>query len=190
MILGRRNACIVIATLLAADGRAALAQDVSLPQRWQTGDEPPEIEGIHLGDRRERVAAVLGKPDPSLFPDDPDADPQILVYRGGALMIAIAKADGVMRIMLNRPEGGALAGIRVGDRLGALLRSWGEPTVSRGSLGRYEMCAWSIAVRADLGAQKVLKLMLARTSSQPVIPPPAPPVTDAVPAETAPQPSP
>jgi hypothetical protein len=168
MILGRRNAlCLAIATLLGTGRHAARAQGARLPDRWHVGDPPPEVEGIRLGDTRERVVAVLGAPEPNLLPDDPAADLQTLRYRHGALMVAISRTDGVARILLNRPEGGALAGIHVGDRLGALLVSWGEPTTSTSKLGRYEMGAWTITVRADLGAQAVLKLMLARTPSQP-----------------------
>jgi hypothetical protein len=185
----RRRALLwlAIATILAPSPRAARAQGAALRQRWHPGDEPPDVEGIHLGDTRERVLAVLGAPDPSPIPDDPAADFSTLSYRGGALLIALGKADGVQRIMLRRAEGGRLAGIGVGDHLGKLLIGWGEPTQSHGSLGRYVMGAWTITVRADFGAQKVLRLMLARTPAQPVTPPPAPPA-DTAPA--APQPAP
>jgi hypothetical protein len=173
MLLRRRDAiCLVIASPLAVRAVAARAQGAELPQRWKATDDPPSVEGIRLGDSRERVLAVLGSPDPSPFPDDPSADLRTMRYRGGALMVAIDRNNAVTRILLSRPEGGALAGFRVGDRLGALLTSWGEPTTSTSTVGRYDTATWRITVKADLASNQVLRLMLGRL-------PPPPPATPA-----------
>ncbi len=174
MTLGRRHTLgLAIALALIASRRPAPVRGAQPTVHWQAGDAPPDVEGIRLGDPRERVEAVLGAPDPDPLPDDPTADLSTLSFRSSALLIAISRTEGVSRIMLRRPEGGALAGIRVGDPLVALLIHWGEPTQSHGSLGRYIIGTWTISVRADLGEQKVLRLMLARTPTQPTNPPPA-----------------
>ncbi len=166
MTLGRRTALgCGIGMALALAGLQAHAQS-AFPDRWQSGDAPPDFEGIRLGDPRERVLQLFGEPDPSPLGDDPAASLHTLRYRDGALLIATDASNAVARIMLSRPEGGALAGIRVGDRIGAMLRGWGEPTQSRGSVGRYQIDDWTIMVRADLAEQKVLKLMLARMAPQ------------------------
>lgn len=142
--------------------------------RWHPGDAAPDVEGVHLGDTFEQVIATLGPPDPSPVPEDPNADKIGLRYRQDGLLIALSRSGGVVRILLRKPEGGAIAGIRVGDRIGAMLKGWGEPTQSRRTLGRYEMGDWSIRVRVDFADQKILKLMLASTPVQPA-PPPSPP---------------
>ncbi len=183
MIFRRRHAMALAlaAVLTSACGIAQAQTGIAIPQRWHPGDAPPEIAGIALGDSLTRVVAVLGQPDPDPVPEGPAADQRILRYHDGALLVLLSKTTGVSRVLLNRAEGGELAGIRVGDRLGPLLLSWGEPTFSTSTVGRYDMGSWRISVRADLAAQKVLRLMLARTAPQ-TTPPPPPPATDPVPS--------
>lgn len=166
MVFGRRSALSLGICVLLAAARPAPAGPFA--DRWHAGDAAPDVEGVHLGDTLQQVLAALGQPDRSLVPGAA-AGLQTLSYRHGALLIAIGADNAVSRMMLRSPEGGAIAGIRVGDGLGAMVRSWGEPTYSRGSLGKYQTESWTISVRADIGEQKVLKMMLART------PPPAPP---------------
>jgi hypothetical protein len=143
--------------------RAQSPQTAS-PPLWHVGDAPPSIAGIHLGDTLQTVVAVLGAPDPGpLTPDDP-ADRQTLSYRGGALLLLLGKSEGVLRMQLRKPEGGDLAGIRVGDPAGALVEHWGKPPAGHGSVGLYAVGTWAVRVRAG---RTVVSIMLIRLPSQP-----------------------
>lgn len=116
MWLRRRNALqIAFSTLLAGGFFPARGQE--LKQRWQPGAEPPEVEGIRLGDTREHVQEVLGEPEPWFGENDDVTGMKYLRYRHGALMVTVDASGKVVQILLRRSEGGALAGIRVGDRL-------------------------------------------------------------------------
>lgn len=159
--------------LLAAPMPGAWAQR-QFEDRWHAGDAAPDVEGVHLGDTRAQVIATLGEPEPSPLPEDPNADLIGLRYRHGGLLVALTRSGGVVRILLRKPEGGAIAGIHVGDRIGAMLKGWGEPTQSRRAIGRYEMGDWSIRVHVDFADQKILKLMLASASPLRTAPPPPP----------------
>jgi hypothetical protein len=138
---------------------------------WRLGDPSPSFEGIHLGDSEDRVLAVLGPPAPKL-PTPVDPPIHVLHYRHGALIVGVSQTKGVVRILLRKPEGGALAGIRVGDRVGAVVRLWGDPPAGHGSVGRFPMGPWTVIVRADMGTQRVMSIVLATTAFLPVPPPP------------------
>lgn len=184
--------CIVVA--LACAAAPALAQQTQpdatpppvtqpsdVPARpWEVGDPAPGVEGIHLGDSEAKVIAVLGQPAAAPPGVDYAAAPlHTLRYRGGALMIAISKADEVVKIMLRKPEGGSIAGIRVGDRLGRLVHLWGSPTVGAGPTGKWPMGDWIVSVRADMVTNVVMRIMLARAVPAPVVPPAVVPATPA-----------
>ncbi len=111
-----------------APGSPGQSQDEPPPRPGRIGDAAPSIEGLHLGDTEDIVIAVLGTPDPA--PPglaDPAADLRTLRYRGGALMIGVSKSDGVVKILLRKPEGGSLDGVRVGDRLGGWSGAGANP---------------------------------------------------------------
>lgn len=150
-------ACAVLAMAICGP---VLAQPAL---RWRDGDPPPVLEGIQLGDSRDHVIGVLGKPDQPDLPDDADSEQAMLSFRNGALLVQITRGMGVTRIMLNRREAGSLSGIRVGDPLGPMLKQWGEPTRSTNTTGYYLAGPWRIVVRADLFGQSILKIQL-RTS--------------------------
>jgi len=163
------------------EARPQAAQPSEAPPRpWREGDPAPSVEGIHLGDSEARAIAVLGQPaatPPGL--DDADAAQRTLRYRDGALMIALSKTDGVVKIMLRKPEGGSIAGILVGDRLGRVVHLWGEPTEGAGSTGKWPMGDWTVSVRGDMISNLVVRIMLARTPP----PPPPSPTPPAPPAQ-------
>lgn len=166
MHLDRRSALrLTVAAVLTVCGRAAIA-DEAAPHLWQPGDAPPAVEGIHLGDTFQQVVAVLGQPDSDSGANLPDADLRTLRYRGGALMVLIGKSEGVLRILLNRPEGGSIAGLRPGGRLSPLLKQWGEPTAGTPRTAKWPMGDWALSVRADLATQTILRLMLSNDVTQ------------------------
>ncbi len=155
---------------------------------WRLGDPSPSFEGVHLGDSEDRVLSLLGPPAPRL-PALVDPPVHVLHYRHGGLIVGVSRTDGVVRILLRKPEGGALAGIRVGDRVGAVVRLWGDPPAGHGSVGRFPMGPWTVMVRADMGTQKVLSIVLATTASLAVPPSPAA-VVLGTPVAAAPAPAP
>ncbi len=187
-----RLAFRVLAVAIASTPAAAFAQDAQTratapvaptseaPSRpWQVGDAAPSVEGIHLGDSEAQVIAVLGAPGspPAGVGNAPSAL-RTLRYRDGGLLIGIGTTGSVARIMLSKPDAGSVAGIKVGDRLGHLVRLWGEPTAGGGSTGQWPMGEWSMSVRGDMVSNVVMRITLVRT-------PPAmaqPPATVAAPA--------
>jgi hypothetical protein len=91
---------------------------------------------------------------------------QTLRYRGGGLMIGVSKLSGVVRFLLRTPEGGALAGVRVGDPLGALVQLWDDPPAVHGSVRQYPMGDWTVTVHPDMRANRVQSILLARVMRQ------------------------
>ena len=186
---GKRGVVVCFGAAILLFGHAAVAQrpadqppagQPSLgpalpPQLWRVGESPPDIAGIRLGDSAAKVVAALGPPMPSPVPANAAAPLHAMRYHDGGLIIGVSDTLGVVRILLRRPQGGALAGVRVGDPLGSVIRNWGEPPAGAGSVGRYLMGSWTVSVRGDMGSNRVLSIMLARVL-RPAGPAPSPPV--------------
>jgi hypothetical protein len=91
--------------------------------RWQPGDSPPPIAGIHLGDSRETLERSLGKPESAEQP--PGKSETTLGFRGGGLSVTVSPARGVTFIRLTDRKAGDIDGFRVGDTLAAVAGKWG-----------------------------------------------------------------
>lgn len=160
--IGRRAMAAWLAGTLAGRAAPVRAQDAAAP--WAPDAAAPEVAGIRLGDPAARVIAVLGEPEPNPL-DDPAAEVRSLRFHDGALMALIGRRQGVARILLNRPEGGRIAGVRVGDPVDAVLAAWGAPSRSNGATGLWLAEGWLLAVRIAGATQTVDKLLLIDTTA-------------------------
>lgn len=157
----RALAALLLALALATPGPSR-AQDAPVPH-WSPDAAPPSVEGIRLGDSAARVIEVLGEPDASPL-DDPNAEVRSMHYRGGALMILVGRRQGVGRILLNRPGGGRIDGVGVGDAVEQVLAALGNPTDGTGATGVWVARDWALAARVRAETRSVDKLLLFATA--------------------------
>ena len=89
---------------------------------WHSGDPPPRLAGITVGDSREFVEELFGPIDSSLDPEEWQLEDE---KRG--LLVMGSAGMGVEMVVVSRREDGDLAGVRVGDRFEDAVRKWGPP---------------------------------------------------------------
>lgn len=158
----------ILAVLIFFQVMPALAQGGAFP--WKSGDPPPAVAGIRLGDNFARLKAVLGQPSrvQKLAPGVPLENVAVLTCQASGLQVHITRADGVSIIYLLTRAAGDLGGVRVGDSWKEVLGRWGNPAGrSRdGVTAIYKAGHWAVALRLDQ-QNKVKQLFLGRATDQP-----------------------
>lgn len=146
---------------------------------WSAWSPAPALAGVHLGDSRDVVERVLGKPDRA---DEFGEDQWDLAYERRGIQVQ-GSAMGASAVFINERDAGELGGFRVGDRAADVVRKWGEPTT--GGLGAYvyEIGTWQVAVQED-DRGRIVALGVSRTleSIAPAAESAAPPASGVPPA--------
>ena len=136
-----------------------MAQTGALP--WKAGDPPPLVAGLHLGNSRERLDSVMGRPtNIQHLGDGADA----LGYDSAGVVVSYARLDGVAIIDLRRRDAGAIDSIRVGDSFQQVLARWGQPTTQEADVRMYIVGWWAIVVRVDQKQGCVQMLSIGRVA--------------------------
>ncbi len=133
------------------------------PRPWTTGDKPPAVAGVSLGDTEQHALDVLGAPDEVT----PNADGEVLQYIAKGLEIAATKKDGVVAIHLIKPEAGSMDGIKVGDIARSVLLKWGAPAGGRDRTAEFGTSRWTISVRLSNKEPTIIDLTLAYNNAKP-----------------------
>lgn len=154
---------------------------------WSPDGPAPDVDGVHLGDRLDRLEARLGPAHANPLTDNPTAEVRSLQFRDGAMLALVGRDKGAARFMLLRPDAGRIAGIGVGATIEQMLGVWGQPSGASGDNAVYSAKSWFIAVTADAQTHRLTRLMLGTTASgvQPTDLPP-PPWIKAAGSEAAP----
>jgi hypothetical protein len=126
------------------------------PFPWNSGDPPPAVAGLRLGDSRARLNSVMGEPESVQNLGAVD----IFRYRGGSIRISCAELGGVAAIDLKTREAGEIGGVRVGDSLSSVFERWGAPNGGGGRVSLYIVDWWVVAVYSDRSAERVTMLGL------------------------------
>jgi hypothetical protein len=147
-----------VVLLLAATSATAA------PRPWKSGDKPPAVAGVSLGDTEQHALDVLGAPDEVT----PNSDSEVLQYLAKGLEIAATKKDGVVAIHLLKPEAGTVDGIKVGDIARNVLMKWGAPTGGRDRTAEFGPPGWTISVRLSSKEPTIIDLTLAYRNANPV----------------------
>lgn len=111
---------------------------------WKPGDAPPPVAGIHLGDGRVRLAAVLGQPSGT---EKLGEDALALTYRKRGVQVLYAPLDGVAIIYLLTRAAGDIDGVRLGDTRQKVLARWGDPPSVGGPMAIYRAGDWGVFVK-------------------------------------------
>jgi hypothetical protein len=111
------------------------------PFPWESGDPPPAVAGLSLGDSRARLDSVMGEPESVRNLGAVD----IFGYRGGSIRISYAELGGVAAIDLKTREAGEIGGVRVGDSLSSVFERWGAPNGGGGRVSLYIVDWWVVA---------------------------------------------
>ena len=146
----------LFALLLAA---APLAAQGKPP--WKAGDRAPALLGLHIGDTRAKLDAVMGPPEGTQVLGEGVV---ALSYRHGTVIVTWARLDGVATIDLKSPDAGDIAGIRVGGSIDDLVAKWGQPPQGDNNVGLWVFGPWAVVVRADDAGKKIVMLSLGRVA--------------------------
>ncbi|MCX5889507.1 MAG: hypothetical protein NTY36_08650 [Deltaproteobacteria bacterium] len=111
---------------------------------WKPGDAPPPVAGIHLGDGRVRLEAVLGQPSGT---EKLGEDALALTYRKRGVQVLYAPLDGAAIIYLLTRTAGDIGGIRLGDTRQQVPARWGDPPAASGPMGIYRAGDWGAFVK-------------------------------------------
>jgi hypothetical protein len=124
---------VVIGVLLTI-GACPLAGQASPGFPWKSGDNPPAVAGLQLGDSLKAVEDKLGQPS-----DTQNLGEGVWRYTFAKKGVAIvySKLDGTAVIDLLTAQAGTIDGIRTGDSVGVVLGRWGAPSSGQGAVGLY-----------------------------------------------------
>lgn len=128
---------------------------------WKAGDAPPILLGLHLGDTRTKLDAVMGRAEGTQQLGD---GVTALSYAAGHVVVTWARLDGVATIDLKSRDAGELGGFRVGDSIDSLVAHWGPPPQGQGSVGLYVFGPWAVVVRSDSTGKRIVMLTLGRVA--------------------------
>lgn len=129
---------------------------------WKTGDAPPLVAGIRLGDGRVRLEAVLGKPSGI---EKLGEDVRAFAYRKPGLEVLYAPLDGVAVIFLQTRQAGDIGGVHFGDSRKEVLARWGDPASVRGETAYYRAGDWVVILKLD-NHDRINQLGLGRAVEQ------------------------
>ncbi len=136
---------------------------------WKSGDAPPAVAGIRLGDGLVRLEAVLGKASQlqKLAADIPIEDAMVLTYQRSGVQVHFTLADGVSIIYLLTRAAGNIGGVRLGDSREDVLGRWGNPASVSGDgfTAIYKAGGWAVVLKLD-GNNKVKQLGLGRATDK------------------------
>lgn len=144
-------ALLLVASPLTAQGKPP----------WKAGDPSPALLGLHIGDSRAKLDAVMGRPEGTQVLGDGVV---ALSYRHGTVVVTWARLDGVATIDLKSSDAGDIAGIKVGDPIDALVAKWGSPPQGQGNVGLWVFGAWAVVVRSDDAGKRIVMLSLGRVA--------------------------
>jgi hypothetical protein len=137
---------------------------VAAPRPWKTGDEPPTVNGVKLGDTEQRALDLLGVPDEV----NPTSNGELLEYTTKGLEVTATK-DGVTAIRLLSRDAGSIDGIRVGDIARAVVLKWGAPQGGSGVEAQFGPGPWVIVVRLAAQDPTIVDLTLALNHVDPAL---------------------
>jgi hypothetical protein len=126
------------------------------PRPWKTGDEPPAINGVKLGDTEQRALDLLGVPDEV----NSTSSGELLEYTTKGLEVTATK-DGVIAIRLLSPGAGSIDGIKVGDIARTVMLKWGAPQGGSGRIAQFGPGPWVIVVHLADRDPTIVNLTLA-----------------------------
>jgi endonuclease YncB( thermonuclease family) len=131
---------------------------------WKEGDPAPPLAGVRLGDTRETVERVLGRPDRS---EQTVEDLWEMEYSRLGLQVKGSPRYGVQVVLAGKRGAGELGGFRVGDPAADVLQRWGEPDT--GGLGAlvYYVGKWQLAVQEDMEGRIVVFGIALRLDAEP-----------------------
>jgi hypothetical protein len=152
MFVPTLRSCLLTLLLLTT---AADAANGALP--WKTGDEPPVVAGISLGQTRDEVEEVLGK-----APETQGSKGGVaLIYVDKGLVVLLNALRQAAVVYLVSPAAGVLDGVQVGADRDVVLERWGNPTVVQGAEAMYLVGDWAVVVELGDG-QKVEQMIVTR----------------------------
>ncbi|MHB8068920.1 MAG: hypothetical protein ACYDIC_13600 [Desulfobaccales bacterium] len=138
----------------------AAAQSGAFP--WKAGDAAPPVAGIHLGDDRQRLNAILGKPSETQKLGD---DVWAFTYQKRGVQVLYTPLDGAAIIYLLNRAAGDIGGVRLGDAQEDVLARWGEPSLVQGETALYRAGDWVVVLKLDQ-RDKVKQLGLGRAADK------------------------
>jgi len=138
----------------------AAAQGGAFP--WKSGDAPPAVAGIRLGDDRARLEAVLGKPSETQKLGE---DAWAFTYRKRGVQVLYTPLDGAAIIYLQSRAAGDIGGVRLGDAREDVLARWGNPSSGQGETALYLAGSWVVVLKLDQNGQ-VKQLALGRATDK------------------------
>jgi hypothetical protein len=157
----------IIRLILAGGIGGMLLAAAPAPQKpvpWKTGDAPPTVNGVKLGDTEQRALDLLGPPDEA----NSTTTGELLEYRTRGLEVTCTK-DGVIAMRLVKPEAGSIDGISVGDIARAVILKWGVPTGGTDRTAVFGTPAWIIAVHLSDKTSMIDDMTLASQKANPAI---------------------
>ena len=152
-----RVALTTIIVALAACGREGLP--------WKAGDTPPALAGVSLGSSRDALLAVLGAPSriDTLGRDENGAIGMRFASKGVA--VVSTTKQGVAIIYVTTRDGGAVDGVRVGDKRADVFKKWGEPTRSGPTKALWVVGDWVVLVESAAPGDTVTRIGVGFASS-------------------------
>lgn len=110
----------------------------------------PNVGGVELGASRSRIVAALGEPQ-----GGQDAAGTVWRYPARGLSIVLDEEGNAKLFVIERREGGAIAGVTVGDPYANVTRAHGNPELqqqaSQGMVYRWNKGSWSLMVVVNNG---------------------------------------
>lgn len=120
------------------------------PATPTTSSPAPNINGVELGASRSRIVAALGEPQ-----GGQDAAGTVWRYPARGLSIVLDEEGNAKLFVVERREGGALAGVTVGDAYTSVTSAHGNPELSQqtaqGTMYRWNKGSWLLLVVVNNG---------------------------------------
>lgn len=120
------------------------------PSTPTTSSPAPSVNGVELGASRSRIVSALGEPQ-----GGQDAAGTVWRYPARGLSIVLDEEGNAKLFVIERREGGAIAGVTVGDAYANVTRAHGNPEMqqqgSQGMVYRWNKGSWTLMVVVNNG---------------------------------------
>ncbi len=138
---GRATQFFLIVLAMGLFVSSSAARGAEFP--WKKDAPPPPVGGIRVGDTREQVESVLGKPDDVVPSDNGTVS---LEYYERGLTVLLDPKIGVAFIYLVSKSAGDIGEVRLGDTKESVVARWGDPHAVTGNNFMYRTDNWMVVM--------------------------------------------